>query len=148
MDDAITMTEVEAATEDFLARHWSEHEIGEDAPAWDQRWEFDGPVPGRKRDGCYALLADGDVLYIGVGVSAAGAQWEGHGLGKRLSAYWKTSESGERDYEPLSKWAERGVDEICMIGFPKGTGYLAYGLEAYLLGTLRPPHNTKIPRMG
>lgn len=147
MDTTLSMSDVKAHTAEFLSRHWKEEIVGHSRPDWELSWMFDGPVPDRDRDGCYALLADGEVLYIGVGVSEADSKWDGHGLGKRLSAYWKKADHGERDYAPLSTWAERGVDEIRMIGFPSGTGYLSYGLEAYLLGKLRPPFNSKIPRI-
>lgn len=147
MKAPISMDEVESNTDAFLTRHWNEEAIGHPAPKWENRWTFDGPIPARERDGCYALLADGAVLYIGVGHSEAESQWKGEGLSKRLSSYWKKADKGEREYSPVPPWAERGLNEIRTNAFPPGTGYLAYALEAYLIGSLRPPHNTKIHRI-
>ena len=46
-----------------------------------------------------------------------------------------------RRYEPAGVWKAHRVDEIRLLGMPKGFGYLAYGLEIFLISKLEPEHN-------
>lgn len=137
---------LENATCDFFKLHWNERELGQ-PPNWDGVWHFKGKVPNHSTPGCYALLSSGEVIYIGVGAGKGSGRYKDFGLGARISKYWKlSSENKSKEtkdwlYKPVKKWAERGVDSILTIRFPREVGYLAYALEAYLRARLTPIYN-------
>ena len=128
----------------FFDRHWND-EAKSPPPRWSEPWEFKGGIPARDRPGCYALLSDEVVYYIGVAAGNGVAGYEEHALGTRLSRVWRLHstkyrlEDGTHRYEPAPKWDQ--VDGIKTIGFPPDYGYLAHALEAFLIFELKPERN-------
>lgn len=143
----ITMHEVQKATETFLLLHWNTTQlVNIELPGPWSSYDFIGSVPYGERQGCYALIKNSEVIYIGLGASRGGGIYEGHGIGARLNNHvltWDKSLSAkkitERVYKPQEKWA--GISEIYTFGFPKNHGYLACSLEAYLISRLEPERN-------
>ena len=84
-----------------------------------------------------------------MGAGEVGGRYEGMGLGSRLTNYWRMVNRGrsfaDREYTPAPKWKARGVNSIFTLGFPPDYGYLAYGLEAYLIARLNPKYNRAKP---
>ena len=152
MNKRLTKSNLQSVTNDFFKLHWNDKDLGQ-PPSWDGVWNFKGTVPNHDTPGCYALLAGDEVIYIGVGARKGSGHYEEHGLGARISSYWrklapgsKTKEAQDCIYQPVKKWQERGVDTILTLGLPRGRGYLAYSLEAYLIARLSPiRYNTAKP---
>lgn len=140
------MTDVEQKTREFLKLHWNGAMLGEvQLPGSWASYNLKGAVPNGDRQGCYALVRDGVVIYIGLAASRGGGLYKEHGIGARLSAHvlsWDRSiqvDVSGRVYSPRKKWA--GITEICTYGFPPGYGYMAGSLEAYLISVLEPREN-------
>ena len=141
-----TMAEVEDATKAFFSLHWNNDQLGDiELPKSWLSYGFVGAVPFGNCQGCYALIKDDEVIYIGLGASRGEGIYEGHGIGARLNNHvlsWDKSVSAEvkdRVYRPQEKWAD--VSEIFTFGFPPGFGYLACSFEAYLISKLEPVRN-------
>lgn len=139
----ISLEDLRQQTAHFLDLHWPE---GEPRPAWSEPWEFVGTIPNHEMQGCYALLRGQEVIYIGVGAGNGPARYRGAGLGSRLHRYWQRhpeeprTPDGESRYAPVQDWGE--ATAIVTIGFAPERGYLAYALEPYLIGKLKPERNT------
>jgi len=144
-----TIVMLKEETQAFFRRHWNPDHTGHPAPTWDGCWRFVGTIPNHGKQGCYALISNERVIYIGVGAGQVGGRYEGMGLGARLMKYLRMVNPGrsfgEREYNPVPKWKTRGVDSILTLGFPSGYGYLAYSLEAYLIARLSPEYNRAKP---
>jgi hypothetical protein len=83
-----SIKDVERETKVFLARHWQIEKLDTDeVPFWSRAYSFQGTCPNQDRPGCYALLDDKEVIYIGVGASRGHGIYEGCGLGHRLNGY-------------------------------------------------------------
>ena len=142
MPDAISLGDVQNRTDQFFDLHWPHDE---ERPSWSDAWSFAGEIPNQRLQGCYAILLGESVVYIGVGAGKGSGIYEGAGLGSRLHRYWRThsktpkAPDGTSLYEPTGEWA--GATGIATIGFPAGRGYLAYALEPYLIGHLKPERN-------
>lgn len=140
---------LEKETIDFLRLHWNPKEIKTDELLIWKIWkDFKGSMPFGDKQGCYALLSNGYVVYIGVGASSGSGIYEGCGLGARVTKYTHLVKKGplnERIYEPNKCWKEKGVTGIMTFGFPSGFGYLAYALEVFLVFRLEPQYNTNRP---
>ncbi|MGD9303799.1 MAG: hypothetical protein PVF79_06005 [Desulfobacterales bacterium] len=113
-----------------------------------ERWgkyDFKGAAPYGDRQGCYALIADNDVIYIGLGASRGWGIYKEHGIGARLSQHvmhWDRSIPAKienRVFKPQTKW--NGVSAVYTYGFPSGYGYLACSLESFLISRLEPRKN-------
>jgi hypothetical protein len=142
----ISFSDVEQTTERFFQNHWPTH-FGQH-PSWNEAWGFEGSMQGHDQQGIYVLLGDArNVLYIGVGASLGTGRYAGHGLGSRTNRYMRTLSRKQKQYTPTSPWKERGLSEIITLGFAQEHAYLAYGLEAFLLGQLAPPHNNQRPAL-
>lgn len=145
MTNRVSFEDLRSRTKEFFDLHWSAEKCPVPPPTWDGRWQFRGPV-GKTADmqGCYALLVEGNVVYIGVGASR-NKKYPRAGLMARLRAYFKPADpadsSREITYEPKGRAKEWGVNEIRLIGMPDSYGYLACGLEAFLIFKLEPQHN-------
>lgn len=142
----ITMIEVEKATKEFLLLHWNNEQLSNvDLPSTWASYNFKGPVPFGECQGCYVLVKNENVIYIGLGASRGGGIYKEHGIGARLNSHvlsWDRSvpaEVQDRIYKPQEKWS--GVSEIFTYGFPSDYGYLACSLEAYLISKLEPESN-------
>ena len=143
------MEEVISATNEFLLCHWDTELLDtNEVPGWES-YSFQGNIPKGNRQGCYALIAKTDVIYIGLGASRGSGLYTEHGVGARLMNHvlkWDRSRPAsisDRYFIPRSKWAD--VTEIYTIGFPRGYGYMACSLEAYLLSKLKPLKNVNRP---
>lgn len=136
------MRDVINNTEEFFRLHWN---LNKQQPKWSDQYKLQGAVPNGDQPGCYALLENNNVVYIGLGASKGGGIYEEHGLGARLNSHvlvWDRSVSvpiAERRYKPKDKW--QGITSIYTIGFPKDYGYLSSALEAFLIKNLSPAHN-------
>ena len=143
----IQLQQVREETKCFLALHWPT-ELWTSPPEWNVPWYLQGTMPGGDKQGVYALLGDAEnVIYIGVGASFGGGNYEGHGIGARTSRYFEMARDQrgvpvkERRYAPSRAWESRGLQSIATLGFEPNQAYLAYGLEAYLLSKLVPQFN-------
>jgi len=142
----LTVNNVEEKTKEFLKLHWRTEllESVELPEAW-AAYNLKGAVPYGDRQGCYALVEDDQVVYIGLGASRGGGLYSEHGLGARLNSHvlkWDRSIASDiesRVYLPQDRWTN--ITEIFTYGFPSGYGYLACSLEAYLISKLDPPEN-------
>ena len=146
----ITMAEVEEKTREFLNLHWNRNaqQLAEiDLPDSWGVYGFIGIVPHGNRQGCYALIRHGEVIYIGLGASRGYGIYAGNGIGARLNNHvlkWDSkvpSDPANRKYGLKDYWKEKGVTEVCTFGFPSGYGYLAPALEAFLISILEPIEN-------
>jgi len=134
-------------TEIFFSRHWC-HDTDSSLipPEWSKPWYFKGDIPNNDKQGCYALLKDEEVVYIGVGSGVGPERYEGAGLGSRLHIYWQKDpktpvcNDGEKKYRPTKKWEE--VTSIVTMPFERAYSYLAYALEIFLISNLKPRRNT------
>ncbi len=135
----------------FFELHWNKEAHGEVYPEW-KAWYFHKTIPNHDKRGCYALIKEGRVEYIGVGIGKSTKRYEGSGLGDRLKVYYrvdkaKNEELGirkieERYYKP--KW--EGVTVIWTIGFCEDVSYLAAALEIFLIQRLNPTANTMMKK--
>lgn len=138
------------ATEEFFVRHWNASQCkGLAPPKWSEPWELVGPTPYGFKQGTYAFLSRGEVIYIGVGASRGRGIYGGCGLGKRVQGYtpaqegWRQVPEEKRLYHMSPEWSE--VDRIMTIGFDREHAYLSYALEIYLIRTLVPKRNRNRP---
>ena len=142
----ITISKVEEATKVFLELHWDRERLSiVELPDMWAPYNFVGTVKYGDQQGCYALMKNHEVIYIGLGASRGGGIYEGAGIGARLNNHilsWdKTKPASiiERIYRPQERWT--GITRIYTFGFPPGYGYLACSLEAYLISRLEPVDN-------
>ncbi len=142
------MADVEKETRNFLNLHWNAQQLTDvDLPDSWGAYSFIGNVPYGDRQGCYALVKDSEVIYIGLGASRGYGKYAECGIGARLNSHvliWDRSvpaNSGSRKYEPKESWKRKGVTEVHTFGFPSGYGYLAPALEAFLISRLEPIEN-------
>lgn len=149
MTKQVSVEDLESRTKEFFDLHWSAKKCPDPPPIWDGRWQFRGPV-GKIADmpGCYALLVEGNVVYIGVG-AGRNEKYPGAGLMQRLRSRFVVAHPEDpvesRRYEPAGVWKKHRVNEIRLLGMPKGFGYLAYGLEIFLISKLEPQYNVQKP---
>ena len=158
-EQLITIKDLEAKTEEFFQLHWNPEKHG-DQPEW-KSWKFKGPIRNNNKRGCYALVNDKYIEYIGVGAGKSVERYEGSGLGDRLKKYHqlnkienkrkKTILAEERTYMPRAEYRE-WLTEILTIGFPgppdnvgtRDAGYLAASLEVFLIKELKPKRNRQM----
>lgn len=141
----ISRSDLSRSTAAFLDLHWPQ---GEDRPAWSEPWMFAGTIPNQESKGVYAHLQDDAVVYVGVGAGRGPGIYDGAGLGSRLHRYWKRHPTEPRTSAGVPQYAPTDVfgvstkaAAIVTIGFPAERSYLAYALEAYLIGELQPEKN-------
>jgi len=141
-----TISDVEETTKSFLQLHWNGEQLsGIELPDVWAAYNLKGAIPYGDRQGCYALLNDNHVIYIGLGASRGGGLYREHGIGARLVNHvlrWDRSIAADienRVYVPQDRWSS--ITEIYTYGFPSGYGYLACSLEAYLISRLDPREN-------
>ncbi|OFY95844.1 MAG: hypothetical protein A3K10_02640 [Bacteroidetes bacterium RIFCSPLOWO2_12_FULL_31_6] len=135
------MDKLNEITNLFFQKHWNIS--SENHPKWSEEWSFNGTIPNHDRQGCYALIKGGEIIYIGVGIGNGDGNYVGCGLGNRLKRYWKvnknTNSESKRSYTQKEKWEE--VDSIKTIGFHPEYFYLAAALEIFLIDKLNPIRN-------
>jgi len=142
MTTVISINDVKKETAEFFRMHWN---LNIPIPAWNDKYSFQGAVPDGDKQGCYALLINDEVVYIGLGASKGSGIYKEHGIGARLINHvivWNRSipaPISERKFKLKDKWHD--ITDIYTIGFPSGSGYLACALESFLLSRLNPVRN-------
>lgn len=124
----------------FFEYYWSA--LNGQPPIWSEKWDFDSEIPNNEKQGCYALLRDDFVIYIGVGISKGSGIYKNCGLGYRLKKYWKRNKEqfAKTHYQTREEWNE--INSIITIGFDNKHYFLAAALEIYLIDRLKPKKNT------
>jgi hypothetical protein len=136
---------LEEATNTFFRKHWSVSEVSFQFPEWKAWREFlYGSVPNYDVGGCYALFAESELLYVGLGASQGGGLYPNHGISRRLMAHVIAS-----DRQRGTSWSKlrdswNNVTAIYTIGFPNEVAYLAAALESFLIRELNPPRNSRV----
>ncbi|GMG88766.1 hypothetical protein [Biformimicrobium ophioploci] len=128
-------------TAEFFERHWP-RDLELSPPVWDIGWSWSGSVPHHDKGGVYALFsANGDVLYVGLGISSGGGPYDQHGISRRLIAHVIATDKskGRGHYVPQDKWQD--VKDLGAVGFPAEYSYLAAALEDFLIRKLAPSRN-------
>lgn len=135
-----TIKELEKKTKEFFENYWSSN-IDDEHPGWKGPWDFNGPIPNHDNGGCYALVRNDEVIYIGVGISEGEGIYEGNGLGYRLHNYWKLNKNPNISKKYIPKNNQIDFTDIMTIGFEKDHSHLAAALEIYLIRELHPEGN-------
>lgn len=140
----MNLDKLKSETHSFFYLHWPK--ANGERPIWNHDYNFIGAVPNGDHGGCYALLTeDGEVSYVGSGVSRGRGLYVNHGLGSRLNSHVLSrvkaapASIADRKYSFQSKWEK--CSRLSTLGFPHEYSYLAVALEAYLIRQLKPPHN-------
>ncbi|AWI79285.1 hypothetical protein CEW87_07850 [Parazoarcus communis] len=129
-------------TRDFFKLHWNEQAIGEAAPKWSKEWRLSGSAPNYDKQGVYAFVKDGEITYVGSGVSRRKKGYEGHGLGARIGGYVRVEKQGlYRAHD--ERLAEAGA--LITIGFHLGYWHTAIALKYYLIANMPTKHNSNRP---
>ncbi|MCB9261573.1 MAG: hypothetical protein H6607_04295 [Flavobacteriales bacterium] len=129
-----------SATDDFFKTYWNcKNEV---LPDWSKHWVFVNSVPNHEKRGCYALLENDEIIYVGSALGSGYRNYKGNGLGFRLKRYYmvdKNNKSTQRKYMPTEDWSN--LTSIVTIGFPDEHYHLAAALEIYLITKLNPRRN-------
>lgn len=129
-------------TRDFFKLHWNDQHIEIPAPKWSKEWTLSGAAPNYDKQGVYAFVKEGEIIYIGSGASRGKKGYEGHGLGARIGGYVRVTKEGQ--YRAHDKRLEE-AGALVTIGFPPGYGHIAIALEYYLLARIPTKHNSNRP---
>jgi len=142
----ITIDNLISTTNDFFHRYWNPK--NGTTPNWEKKeWFFNGTIPNHDKQGCYALLRNDEIVYIGLGISKGSGIYENHGLGYRIKRYFKVNteiQLNPTQYLPTEKWQE--LTSIITIGFPNEHFCLASALEIYLINHLNPLRNKNLKK--
>jgi hypothetical protein len=128
-------------TKKFLKLYWPKKQ-NEIAPEWGPQWFFNGTIPSHDKQGCYALLINDKIVYIGSAISKGTEPYQNHGLGYRLKNYFKVNKNlvqNKNQYTQTEDWQD--VTGIVTIGFPEGHFWLAAALEIYLIKEMKGLRN-------
>jgi hypothetical protein len=128
----VRQVELTEATAVFFDRHWN---VPEPRPHWcETAWDGIGSVPFHDQPGCYALLRDGLVVYIGSAVGVGSKRYRSFGISFRLNSYIRRDRGRRRgDGKPVYRF-RRNHTGAYTIGFPPQYAYLALALEHFLIG--------------
>jgi len=134
------LKQLEEHTSDFFRRHWPSEMTMQTVPAWTIWREFPyGPVPNHDVSGCYALLREGKVMYIGLG------RGRDHGISRRLSSHVIRSDKEQTSKAYKLREAFQDISAIYTLGFPRDFSYLSASLEIFLIRELDcPPMNSRV----
>ena len=129
-------------TDKFFRNYWSPKNIGN--PSRWKLWDFNNSIPYHNKAGCYALIKDGVVIYIGVAISKGTENYKNHGLGTRLHSYIRLNKNHENPnkYCLADDWKD-AANGIMTIGFEQEDSPLAAALEIYLIRKLQPSRNVQ-----
>lgn len=139
-----TVLNLHEKTRGFFRLHWPSD--ANPPPTW-VKWEpfLSAPGPNYDRVGCYALVKDNEILYVGQGMRKGrpGSRYENHGISARLNDHvllvnWQQGAG----YILHDRWLSIGVDAAYTIGLTEYV-LLAVALEYYLSGELRPIANSQ-----
>lgn len=129
-------------TEIFFNLHWPAGP--HPCPSWAAWVPFLSPkVANYNRGGCYALFANDELQYIGLGVgnNTAGSLYADHGISARLNSHVVIADRDKgTGYKLRERWGDLKIDAIYTIGF-ETYKYLAPALEFHLIQELNPPQN-------
>jgi len=135
----ITFPQIESATLEFFGQHWAPT-IGLPSPTWSEEYRFVGEIYNNQYQGCYVLMKEDAVIYVGSAVSKGRGRYRECGIGERFNAYLRWDKSSPstiqtRVFKPRESIS--GVTAARTIGFPSGHGYLALALEAFLIARFK-----------
>jgi hypothetical protein len=130
----MTSHRLKSATNEFFKLHWN---LSEPSPRWCKRpFEGIGYLECGNLPGCYALVKDNNIVYIGSAISRGKKQYVGYGLHSRILSYIKRDRSIKRTDEQPAWTFRHGHTAIYTIGFSRERSYLAIALEHFLIGKL------------
>ena len=137
-----TLNNLQDKTDAFFKLHWLEDAVGQ-RPVWSP-WDpfLRTPIPNFDKQGCYALMSDNDVNYVGLAVSKGWGNYRDRGISIRLYAHvLRVDKSQPATYMLRDKWQH--ITGICTIPFPNDRTYLAPALERFLIAELQPASNKR-----
>ena len=129
---SLTRTQLVRATNHFFDLHWP---ASEERPEWSNPLYVGiGHIPSGHLPGCYAIVRDSRIRYIGSGVARCNDRYPNHGLAARTHNYMRRDFAASKAHpERMPIWTFRYGDEgFYSIGFPSARSYLAVALEFYL----------------
>lgn len=142
----ITIDNLISTTNDFFSCYWNPK--NGKIPIWEKsEWVFNGTIPNHDKQGCYALLKNDEIIYIGIGISKGSGVYKNHGLGYRLKRYFKVNKNlqlNPNKYLPTENW--QNLTSVITIGFPNEHFCLAAALEIYLVYHLNPSRNKNLKK--
>jgi len=126
-----TIDNLKTITKTFFRNYWCPE--NKDKPKEWKLWDFNESIPYHEYGGCYALIKDEVVIYIGVAISKGIGNYKNHGLGYRLHNYQKLNKNHESSnkYCLRDNWKD-AANGIMTIGFKEEHSPLAAALEIYL----------------
>lgn len=139
----VDLDQLRVETSAFFSLHWDTASLGV-PPQWDC-WEtfLEGSVPNYQFGGCYALFANEELIYVGLGASRGGGRYVAHGISRRMMAHVYRS---DRTRGPYSLQLREGWEEVTAawtLGLPD-RDYLASALESFLIRRLAPLRNGRV----
>jgi len=145
----VTFQQLIKNTDTFFSLHWIESKIEPKVPIWckPEKVPLKDVFPDQGKPGCYALIKDEEVVYIGSAVSKGSGIYKDFAIANRLWSYFRwdkqmSAVEGHRCYVP-----RKNIDyfnAVTTIGFPTELKYLALALEAFLIEQLKPIRNIKL----
>lgn len=136
----VTIDNLKLETIAFFGDYWCPKSKKE-PPKWSKQWNFNDSIPNHEKGGCYALIENDEVIYIGVGISKGTENYKDHGLGFRLKKYWKLNKNSDSPNKYCQSKGWQNVTGIMTIGFDPEYSPLAAALEIYLIRKLKPKKN-------
>jgi hypothetical protein len=134
-----TIEDIKLATNKFFELHWASQELG-DQPQWSDEYNLVGTIPNNELPGCYCLMVNTKVVYIGSSVRKSDGTYEHSGIGARSNDYLQWDKSTTRGSEK-TRYTPRpphsDVTSMYTIGFPTQNSHMAVALEAFLLRQFR-----------
>lgn len=127
----LTRTQLIRATNQFFDLHWP---TDEERPVWSTLYTGVGHIPSGHLPGCYAIVSNGAIDYIGSGVARCNDRYPNHGLAARTHNYMRRDFAASKAHpEKMPIWAFcKPYEGFYTIGFPASRSYLAVALEFYL----------------
>lgn len=144
-----TINGLKQATKRFMNLHW--HADSGPEPDWSDGFPINGTsglVTNGNMSGCYAIVKEDELLYVGVGRSMSKGIYKDNALDTRIRRHVYRVHRASNTYMALPKWKDAGATHVVTIGFPTEVFYLASALEEFLIYALTPPHNTVGLRRG
>ncbi len=138
--DMSNIDDLKNTTSKFFNIFWNP--LNGQPPKWSKKpWVFNSTIPNHEKGGCYALIENEDVVYIGVGISKGTEKYKDHGLGFRLKKYWKLNKNSDSPNKYCQSKGWQNITGIMTIGFEQEYSPLAAALEIYLIRKLKPKKN-------
>ena len=133
----LTRRELVRITTEFFDLHWAK---GEDRPAWTAKlYTGDGHVPHGDKPGCYAIVRDDFIRYLGIGAARCNDRYPNYGLAARTHNYVRRDFEASRKHpekQPVWRFRDKKDSGLYVIPFPVKRAYLAFALETFLIDRL------------